>query len=258
MKRSIYIAGLLLILIIGAGAYAFSREQNTPQMQSRLADTNQQKTTVQKNKPAAQQKYAIDEPASLQVVINKKRPLNPANYVPAALVTPKVPLRANITEDERQISGEAAPALEKLFSEAQKQAINLTLESGYRSFKFQTKLYNRYVMQQGQAVADTQSARAGYSEHQTGLAADIGGTTRPECNVEACFSETPEGRWVAANARTFGFIIRYPEGKTPVTGYIYEPWHLRYVGIELAQAMQQSGSPTLEEYFKLPAATAYN
>jgi D-alanyl-D-alanine carboxypeptidase len=166
-------------------------------------------------------------------------------------------MRANITGDERQLRSVAAAALETMFAAAAKEGISLTLQSGYRSYELQTSVYNRYVSRQGKAVADSQSARPGYSEHQTGLGADIG-TATGNCNVETCFAETKEGIWLASNAPSFGFVIRYPEGKTAVTGYIYEPWHIRYVGSELAQKQKASQSTTLEEYLGLEAAPDYN
>jgi D-alanyl-D-alanine carboxypeptidase len=109
---------------------------------------------------------------------------------------------------------------------------------------------------QGKAVADSQSARPGYSEHQTGLAVDVEPTSR-KCEVEACFGDTPEGKWVAANAHKFGFIIRYPKNMQSVTGYIYEPWHIRYVGKELAGEMHKQNIATLEQFFGLEAAPDY-
>lgn len=202
--------------------------------------------------------YSLEDPASLWAVINKQRSLQPKTYVPADLVVPGVQLRSNITSDERQLRATTAEALQRLAEAAKADGLTVTLQSGYRSYNFQVNLYNRYVSQQGQAVADTQSARAGHSEHQTGLAADLGGVTNPACNVEACFADTPEGKWIAANAHKYGFIIRYPAGKTPITGYVYEPWHLRYVGTELSAEMHAKSIQTMEEFFGLAAAPDYN
>jgi D-alanyl-D-alanine carboxypeptidase len=135
--------------------------------------------------------------------------------------------------------------------------VKFNLQSGYRSYSFQVNLYNGYVKQQGQATADRQSARPGYSEHQTGLAADLGGVTQPACNVAQCFAKTPEGAWLAANAHTYGFIVRYGADDEETTGYDYEPWHIRYVGIELAAEMHRKGIQTLEEFFDISGGTAY-
>src|SRR5690606_15597257 len=104
--------------------------------------------------------------------------------------------------------------------------------------------------------AQAQSARPGYSEHQTGLTADLVG--RPAaCSIQICFGDTPQGQWIAKNGWRFGFVVRYPEGKTDVTGYIYEPWHVRYVGTYLSTEMHDTGILTLEEFFGLPPAPDY-
>jgi len=200
--------------------------------------------------------HSLTDPASIWVVANKKRPLQPRDYAPS-LVVPDITLRSNISSDERHVRPDTAAALKQMADAAKAGGLTLTLESGYRSYNFQVNLYNTYVKQQGQAIADTQSARPGYSEHQTGLAADLGGTTKPSCNVEQCFADTPEGKWLAANAYKYGFIIRYPLGKDSVTGYEYEPWHVRYVGTDLSAEMHNDGVQTLEEFFGLPAAPSY-
>jgi len=130
------------------------------------------------------------------------------------------------------------------------------VSSAYRSYSYQVSLYGKYVRDQGQSVADTQSARPGYSEHQTGLAVDVEPYDQ-QCDVEQCFADLPAGKWIAANAYKYGFIIRYTKDKTHVTGYEYEPWHVRYVGVELATEMHNQHIETLEEFFGLPAAPDY-
>jgi D-alanyl-D-alanine carboxypeptidase len=203
------------------------------------------------------QNYSISDAASPWAVVNKLRPLTPKTYTPPDLVVPRIPLRDNITSNEQNVRKETSAALEKMVAAADQQGVHMNLQSGYRSYDFQVSLYNGYVRQQGQAVADSQSARPGYSEHQTGLAADLGGRSNPGCDVQACFATTPEGKWLATNAYLYGFIIRYPEGKTPVTGYTFEPWHVRYIGTKLATEMHNKNVLTLEEYFGLPAAPDY-
>lgn len=128
---------------------------------------------------------------------------------------------------------------------ASSSGLNLYISSGYRSYGTQQSLYNRFVASEGVGGADRHSARPGHSEHQTGMAIDIN-------TVHASFANTPEGRWVKVNAHKFGFIVRYPEGKEAITGYIYEPWHLRYVGVEAATAMYSRGL-TMEEYLGVPS-----
>ena len=100
-------------------------------------------------------------------------------------------------------------------------------------------------------------SRPGYSEHQTGLAADVISIENPDCMLGECFADTPEGQWVAENAHRFGFIIRYLEDMERITGYPYEPWHLRYVGVETATEVFELGL-TLEEYWEQPAAPDYD
>jgi D-alanyl-D-alanine carboxypeptidase len=112
------------------------------------------------------------------------------------------------------------------------------------------------VNQYGRATADLISARPGFSEHQTGLAIDIG-NPNGVCGLQECFAGTPAGVWAAQNAWRYGFIIRYPRGMTPVTGYAYEPWHLRFVGTTISSEMRAHAVPTLEHYMSLPAAPSY-
>ena len=134
-------------------------------------------------------------------------------------------------------------AFSTMQSAAANEGISLSVISGYRSYSRQNTIYNNYVSRDGKAKADTYSARAGHSEHQTGLAADIN-------SLSQSFKNTKEGQWLNEHCSEYGFIIRYPEGKESITGYIFEPWHIRYVGKELASALYNNGDwITLEEYF---------
>ena len=197
------------------------------------------------------------DPKSINVVINKSHPLSPKNYAPADLTTPNVPMRANISEDESKVSKQIAPDLELLISAAANNGIQLELESGYRSYAFQVNLYNYYVSAQGQETADEQSARPGYSEHQTGFAVDLGSSTDTSCNVQLCFGNTAEGNWLAANAYKYGFIVRYSAADQALTGYEPEAWHFRYVGQTLAKTLKDKNITTLEEYFNISGGTVY-
>ena len=127
--------------------------------------------------------------------------------------------------------------------------------SAYRSYDTQISTYDGWVADYGQAEADRFSARPGHSEHQTGLAMDLGASSCG-CTDEP-FGSTPEGIWVAANAWRFGYIVRYPDGYEAVTGYIWEPWHVRYVGLAIAQAMHDGGIATLEDYYGTGPAPNY-
>jgi D-alanyl-D-alanine carboxypeptidase len=202
------------------------------------------------------QQYSLSDPASPWVVINKQHPLDPVNFVPAQLVIPNVPLKDSRGAANMQVSESMASALEQMFAGAADQGLHLMLSSGYRSYAYQVRVYNSIVKSQGQGSADEQSARPGYSEHQTGLAADIAPTSR-KCDLKQCFGQTPEGQWLAANAYRYGFIVRYTAAKQAVTGYEDEPWHLRYVGPDLADEMHKQDVSTLEEFFNVPGGTTY-
>ena len=209
--------------------------------------------------PAAQtfnkQQHSLTDPASLWVVVNKKRALSPANYVPTNLVVPSVLLRVPDSES-MQLRADTAAALKTMFVAADAAGVPLMLSSGYRSYDYQVNLYNGYVMDEGQVQADKASARPGFSEHQTGLSLDIEPADK-SCEVQACFADTSAGKWLAANAWQYGFLLRYPADKTAITGYEFEPWHFRYIGKELAAEMHARGITTLEEFFGLPAAPNY-
>lgn len=131
--------------------------------------------------------------------------------------------------------------------DAAARGLVINIGSGFRSYSYQGSLYNNYVKQYGRAYADRISAKPGHSEHQTGLAIDIKGSSY---YLNQKFATTKEGIWLANNAYKYGFILRYPQGKEKYTGYIFEPWHFRYVGTTLAPKIYQSGK-SLEEYYGL-------
>lgn len=129
----------------------------------------------------------------------------------------------------------------KLQSAAAQQGLNIWLASGFRSYDYQNQIYNNYVSWDGQAAADTYSARPGYSEHQSGLAIDVN-------QIDDSFIGTPEAVWLETHCHEYGFILRYPQDKQDITGYKYESWHIRYVGTDMSYPIHESGL-TLEEYF---------
>lgn len=185
----------------------------------------------------------LSDPNSMIFIVNKKRSVS-SSYVPSDLVYPNVN-----GSGSRMMRREAAVALEKMFNAASKNGLYLYASSGYRSYATQSYLYNNYVSFDGVANADRYSARPGHSEHQLGLAMDItnGG------GLSDYFGYTSEGKWLADNAHKYGFILRYTSTKESVTGYKYEPWHFRYVGIDYATAIYSEGSETtMEEYFGVP------
>ena len=198
--------------------------------------------------------YSLTAPASPWVIVNKHRPLKPANYVPADLVQPRVALA--VTGEAAQLNSTTAAAAERMFAAAAADGVTMTLASGYRSYATQTATYNGWVSSQGRAAADTASARPGYSEHQTGWSFDIG-DGGGACGFQPCFAEQPAAVWAKANAHRFGFVVRYPWMQHAITGYFYESWHLRYIGVEAATDMRKRGIATLEQYFGLAAAPGY-
>lgn len=240
---------ILVILALGVGGWFIFKGDPNSNKSSDASKSAEQK-------PFDKKIHSLDDPDSIWVIVNKRRPLNPTSYAPSDLVAPNVALRLNAKELEMQMRKETATAVEALFAEAKKAGLNLMVASAYRPFTLQQNLYNRYVAQQGQLAADTQSARPGHSEHQTGLAVDVEPASQ-ECEVELCFADTPEGKWVAENAYKFGFVLRYHQGKDDVTGYMFEPWHLRYVGKPLAEELHKQGDPTLEQFFNLDPAPDY-
>ena len=141
------------------------------------------------------------------------------------------------------LTNEFNEAFNQMKSAASSEGINIYVVSGFRSYNTQNTLYNNYVNRDGRDEADTYSARPGHSEHQTGLAADFN-------MVDDDFEYTAEGKWLNDNAYKYGFILRYPKGKTGETGYIYESWHYRYVGVDLASKLYNGGNwISLESYF---------
>ncbi len=142
--------------------------------------------------------------------------------------------------DPGGLTSECADAFERLRQGAANDGVNIWLASGFRSYDYQSSLYWGYVSYYGQASADTFSARPGHSEHQTGLAIDCN-------NITDSFAGTREAIWLEEHCHEYGFIIRYPQGKQYITGYKYEPWHIRYIG-DKATEIYESGL-TLEEFF---------
>ena len=162
------------------------------------------------------------------LVVNKTYPL-PADYNPG-------------------VDPVAQDALWTMISAASADGLSIWARSGFRSYSDQSWQYNVYVERDGAAVADTYSARPGHSEHQSGLAFDMN-------SLDLAFADTAEGKWLAANSYKYGFIIRYPAGKEHITGYMYEPWHVRYVGVELATEIHALGV-CLEEYLGITSEYA--
>lgn len=256
MKRKrLLIALLLFVLGLIATAFVVADRARAPEDESDTTNEIQSQETAASNGDNESDKdsldrnqNSIDEPGSIWWIVNRERPL-PDGYVPPRLTVPNVRLRLDSSEEQMQFRQIATPAVEEMFAAAQADGIELVFGSGYRSESLQRQFYQSYVARDGQEAADRYSARPGTSEHQTGLAFDVT-TPNLNCHLEICFEDTAQGQWVRDNAHRYGFIIRYLENKEDVTGYQYEPWHLRYVGEELATKLYETGQ-TMEEFFDI-------
>lgn len=197
-----------------------NKKTGTYEVTYSVSDSSKNKTEIKRKvnvieKPKTQGTYIKGI-----LIVNKKYSL-PANYNPGVDQT-------------------ASTALKQLQQAASTAGHNIPLISGFRSYSRQQTLYNNYVARDGQALADTYSARPGHSEHQTGLAFDVG-------KLDDNYGSTPAGIWLKENCHKYGFILRYPKEKESITGYQYEPWHIRYVGVEHATKIMNQNI-TLEEY----------
>lgn len=181
----------------------------------------------------------VADPESMIVLVDKWWRL-PVGWTPPDLVEPQVPFTFTGPDPKRMLRAEAARALEGLFAAAAANGTPLAAVSGFRSEQVQADLFDLAVERYGTTEAERRSARPGHSEHQTGLAMDV---TRSDgtCAAEACFADTPEARWLEQHAAAHGFIVRYPAGGEALTGYEHEPWHLRYVGVEVARLLSEHG-----------------
>ncbi len=183
-------------------------------------------------------------PDSLWAIVSKTHPIS-KDYIPESLTIPNVETRTDKSNDERSVRADITQSVVDMFAAAKTDGYELMVGSGYRSAALQSVYFNSLANSIGDEAANQSVARPGESEHQTGLAIDIS-TISYECYLDNCFAYTSGGQWLAKNSYKYGFILRYPEDKTDITGYRYESWHFRYVGIDLATALYQSGL-TLDE-----------
>lgn len=207
------------------------------------------KETPQENTDSIEKKdtviHVASNPEDVLVLVNKQNEL-PADYEPSDLVAPDIPFSFEEDIPKRYVRKVAAEALEELFAAAKADNLELLGASGYRSYQRQEAIFTSNVAKKGEEEARKVSAVPGQSEHQTGLTMDV--TSRyVGYDVIEEFAETKEGIWLKDNAHKYGFIIRYPKGKEDITGYSYEPWHIRYVGKEVATKIYENGY-TFEEY----------
>lgn len=212
--------------------------------------TKTTKTTTakaQKNVPSSSKGYKVTYKNGAyyvdnHLIVNKTYPLS-SDFIPTN--THKTITKSMDGFCRECIDNEAYKAWQQMKSDAASINLNLWIQSGYRSYYYQKDLYDGYVKRKGKSAADKSSARPGHSEHQSGLAFDLN-------TITTSFKDTAEGKWVNNNCYLYGYIIRFPEGKTNETGYIFEPWHIRYVGKDLAKKLYNNGNwITMEAYFGL-------
>ncbi len=248
MKHRIVIAIIGLVIIAAVLLLWSAKSGDLPNSSSRKANATSASQSQQSSSSTAafdHTRYSVTDPNSIWVVVNKHHPLKPVNYAPQDLTS---------VSNGQVMRAEAATALTSMFAGAKTAGLTITAASAYRSYTTQVSVYNQEVANYGKAKADSESARPGFSEHQTGLAVDIAGGG---CSITDCFGTTAEGKWATAHAYEYGFILRYTADKTPITGYRAEAWHFRYVGKDLALQMHKTGATTLEEFFTLDAAPDY-
>jgi len=195
----------------------------------------------------------LDDPSFTWVVVNKQRPYSPKDYTPSPVVAPGGVQVIN----GGSLRSDAAAGLSDMVAAAKQAGAGaIALDSGYRSYRTQVTSYGVQVTSRGSSGADLVSARPGFSEHQSGLAGDVVACAR-SCGTLDMLAGTPQDQFILAHAWEYGWVVRYEAGRTPVTGYASEPWHLRFIGVQLAKAYHDGGFHTLEEFFGLPAAPSY-
>ena len=183
----------------------------------------------------------VKNPNDYKVLVNKYNKLD-SDYVPNDLKI--IPLE--YSNEDKYLRKEAANNFINLSRDASILNYKIIITSAYRSYEYQNKLYSDYIEKYDEEYASSCCAQAGFSEHQTGLAIDVIGSN----NDYHKFDESIEFEWMIQNAYKYGFILRYPKGKESITGFKYEPWHFRYVGIDVAKTIYEKNI-TLEEYVKL-------
>ncbi len=261
IKKYLILIGIIVIGFTGYYSFSYLSTQyhNQQEKQAEIDKANAEKAAAAAKEakrkqpvyitlPGAQRIQAIvddyDQASSIWTLVSKARSIS-TDYIPANLIIPGVATREDKSDEERSIRADIEQPLKNLFDAAATASNQLLIGSGYRSASLQEFYFNSSVSAYGEYEANQSVARPGQSEHQLGLAVDISTVSR-ECYLEACFGDTTDGKWLENNAYKYGFILRYAEDKVDITGYQYEPWHFRYVGIELATALHESGL-TLDE-----------
>lgn len=245
--KKIHILALVVLLLLAAVTVLILASDNVHAPTDRTSTKKSQQTAMAKQQvrlPGATPIEAIpgdiSSPEHTWILVSKTYPLTNQRFMPTDLTKPNIRTRTDKTEAEQMLRKSAAVAVEKMFADAEKNGIVLGMASGFRGYELQQEYFTSYAKMSGVEAANTYSALPGQSEHQTGLALDIMDENRT-CYLEVCFENTAAGKWLTENASSYGFIIRYPKNKTDSTKYQYEPWHFRFVGIAMSNAIQKSG-----------------
>ena len=209
-------------------------------------EPTESKPVPSNDKPASTPTDSAKGSKTVNGYIVDQKPATEPTYVNGILIANKKnPLPATYNKGEDPA---ARAAFEKMAVAAkEEEGFELVAFSGFRSYEYQKTLYDRYVSRDGKDAADRYSARPGYSEHQTGLAFDIGEKSQEDLWLTSAFGETKAGQWLVNNTHKYGFILRYPKGKEDITGFMYESWHFRYLEGDTATKVYEAGV-TLEEY----------
>ena len=246
-QQAIIFLAVVALVIIGGIAFLFSKAMDNSDEPNNQIESNidSKADNLDQNKSDKQDSSsAKSESSIIQESEHKIETIDGITYADGILIANK---SYNLPEDyDPGLNDEAFQAFNEMISGASKDGISIYLCSGYRSYQDQQFQYNEHVQERGVDEADKVSARPGHSEHQTGLAFDVNCT-------EYSFADTAEGKWLAEHCSEYGFIIRYPEGKEDITGFSYEPWHVRYLGVDIAKKVTDSGL-CLEEYLGITSS----
>ena len=253
MRNRIIFGAIVLLILLGI---VFSIRSCAKRHQAKVKAKQEQQEKKSQDPAEEARKKAIkaakkrenpltEDTGDILMIVNKEFSLS-EDYKPNDL-TKVEHCDFSVGSDEcHQLKKEPAEAIEEMFSAAREDGYEIVMRTGYRSYGYQAALYESYKEKDGEEAADKYSARPGTSEHQSGLCCDVG----VEGNDLNAFEGTDEAKWIADNSWKYGFVVRYPEDKEDITGYMYEAWHIRYVGKEAAEYMHEKNM-TLEEYLEL-------
>ncbi|MCI8647952.1 MAG: M15 family metallopeptidase [Firmicutes bacterium] len=243
--------GLVLLVVPYAGNSVGEQQEEAESGISTELESQPRKETLQSDASrqassgiSEENSQTADRSSEYLILVNKTHGIG-KTHKPKDLKAAK-PAASDRPEEYQKLRKAAARAFYRLSKGAKKKDCVIKLTTGFRPYDYQKTLYKQYIQADGKKRAEQYSAKPGYSEHQSGLSADV---SSPSVDYELTrsYGKTKEGKWLAKNAHKYGFIIRYPKGREDITGYEYEPWHIRYVGTDAAKEIYEQGI-TLEEY----------